>query len=137
MHLLHIGGIPFPLNGDNLPSNPNISPNDFKILMKNADVIIDQTEFPDGKGNYSSTFSRWRALAGFSGVDIIPRVLDMKMVFSLDNTVNKIGINGKEPHRRHQIEQTYMRAGCYLLQVLTSIVLLCTNRLPVPHALPP
>ncbi|KAK3811595.1 MAG: hypothetical protein JOS17DRAFT_763064 [Linnemannia elongata] len=89
------GGIPFPLtvNGDDLSINPNISPNDFKILMKNADVIIDQTEFPDGKGTYSSVFTRWRALAGFPGVDDTPRVLDKRMVFSLDNTINKNGIS--------------------------------------------
>ncbi|KAF9297255.1 hypothetical protein BGZ88_010650 [Linnemannia elongata] len=86
------GGIPFPLEGDGLPGNPDISPSDFKILMTNADVIIDQTDFSDGKLNYTSVFSRWRTLAGFTGIDN-PPVLDLKMVFSLDNTANKIGIS--------------------------------------------
>ncbi|KAG9073172.1 hypothetical protein KI688_000959 [Linnemannia hyalina] len=88
------GGIPFPLVGDGVTSEPDISPTDFKILMTNADIIIDQTEFPaDGKGNYTSLFGRWRALAGFTGTDFIPRVLDLHKVYSLDNTVNQIGIS--------------------------------------------
>ncbi|KAF9142841.1 hypothetical protein BGX30_002031 [Mortierella sp. GBA39] len=88
------GGKPFPLVGDGVSSNPDISPVDFKILMTNADVIIDETDFsPDGKGNYTSVFARWRALAGFTGTDFIPRVLDLKKVYSLDNTINLVGIS--------------------------------------------
>ncbi|KAF8947942.1 hypothetical protein BGZ47_007210 [Haplosporangium gracile] len=86
------GGIPFPLGGDSVGSNPDISPSDFKILLTNADIIIDQTEFTDGRGTYASVFSRWRALAGFTGTDD-PPVLDQKFVFSLDNTVNQAGIS--------------------------------------------
>ncbi|KAF9148019.1 hypothetical protein BG015_010279 [Linnemannia schmuckeri] len=85
------GGIPFPLKGDGLPSYPDISPSDFKILMTNADVIIDQTDLTDGKGNETSVFSRWRALAGFTGMTT--HVLDMKRVYSLDNTMNQARIN--------------------------------------------
>ncbi|KAF9550077.1 hypothetical protein EC957_001563 [Mortierella hygrophila] len=92
--IIDAGGIPFPLVGDGVGSNPDISPSDFKILMTNADIIIDQTEFPaDGKGNYTSLFGRWRALAGFTGVDFVPRVLDLKKIYSLDNTVNLVGIS--------------------------------------------
>lgn len=101
--MLHIGGIPFPLVGDELPGDePSISPSDFKILLMNADVIIDQTDFSDGKLNYLSVFERWRALAGITGIDFIPRVVDRKKVYSLDNTVNNVGISGKGDHRRHQ-----------------------------------
>lgn len=96
---MHIGGIPFPLNGDGVSSNPDISPNDFKILMTNADVIIDQTELPDGN---TSKFSRWRVLAGLAGNDFNPRVWYLKKIYSLDNTVSKNGISGKEDHR-HQM----------------------------------
>ncbi|KAG0081749.1 hypothetical protein BGZ90_005111 [Linnemannia elongata] len=88
------GGKPFPLVGDELPGdNPTISPSDFKVLLLNADVIIDQTEFPGGKLNYTSEFERWRALAGLTGINFIPRVIDRRKVYSLDNTADNVGIS--------------------------------------------
>lgn len=84
-----------------MSSTPEISPNDFKILVNNADIIIDQTEFIDGRGNYASVYTRWRALAGFTGA-VNPRVLEKRQVYTIDNTVNKDGINGKETHCTYQ-----------------------------------
>ncbi|KAG0297219.1 hypothetical protein BGZ96_007277 [Linnemannia gamsii] len=84
-------GIPFPLNGDKVTTDIDISPSDFKILVSNADIIIDQTEF-DGRGDYRTVYSRWLALAGFTEA-AKPRVLENRQVYSIDNTVNKDGVN--------------------------------------------
>ncbi|KAF9115895.1 hypothetical protein BGW39_002888 [Mortierella sp. 14UC] len=67
--------------------NADISPSDFKILVSNADVIIDQTEFNGKKGGEIDKLSYWRKLAGFTDAKD-PPVLDKKQVYSLDNTVN-------------------------------------------------
>ncbi|KAF9106669.1 hypothetical protein BGX29_008818 [Mortierella sp. GBA35] len=86
------GGRPFPLNGDPVPDNYAISIDDFKTLVTNADVIIDQTEFNGDKGGTLSTFAYWKKLAGFTGNENI-RVIDKKFIYSLDNTVNLEGVS--------------------------------------------
>ncbi|KAF9919644.1 hypothetical protein FBU30_010714 [Linnemannia zychae] len=88
--IIDAGGVPFPLNGDSVSDNAGISPNDFKILVQNADVIIDQTEFNNDKGGYTSFYEYWCALAGFPGAQK-PPVLDLKKLFTLDNTMNLVG----------------------------------------------
>ncbi|KAK3838810.1 MAG: hypothetical protein J3R72DRAFT_182322 [Linnemannia gamsii] len=86
------GGIPFPLNGDGVNDNASISPSDFKILVSNADILIDQTEFTKDMLSNTTSIAYWRQLAGFTGVDN-PRVLDNKHVYTLDATVNTVGIS--------------------------------------------
>jgi hypothetical protein len=124
MYRCILGGIPFPLVGDGVASNPDISPNDFKILVTNADVIIDQTEFKDDKGTYRSVYSRWLELAGFTG-GVNPRVLDLRKVFTLDNTVNLDGINGNEAHTHIKDKHLHALAIMFSASSINSLILLC------------
>ncbi|KAF9909562.1 hypothetical protein EC991_008387 [Linnemannia zychae] len=77
-------------DADNVTDNASISDSDFNILVSNADVIIDQTEFEKGT---TRKYTQWLKLAGFDTAAVKPRVLDKKNVYSLDATANGVGIS--------------------------------------------
>ncbi|KAF9364370.1 hypothetical protein BGX34_001743 [Mortierella sp. NVP85] len=84
------GGIPFPLVGEST-DDVSISPRDIKILLRNSQVVIDETVFGQLEAG-KSPIQKWRELAGFNSASELP-VLNEKAVYSIDNTMGKTGVS--------------------------------------------
>ncbi|KAF9949454.1 hypothetical protein BGZ72_008774 [Mortierella alpina] len=82
------GGIPFPLKGD-IPDDQSVSIEDFKTMILNAQLVIDETDLT---GQSQSPASLWRSLTGFAPTDSVP-VFDKKQVFALTKTANDQGVS--------------------------------------------
>ncbi|KAF9184143.1 hypothetical protein BGZ51_003540 [Haplosporangium sp. Z 767] len=83
------GGIPFPLSGD-AGDQPSLTAEEIKIVIRNAQIVIDETDF-SGQGN-TNPYTQWRRLVGFADSERVP-VFDQWKVYSLDNTFNPDGIS--------------------------------------------
>ncbi|KAF9280514.1 hypothetical protein BGZ68_007183 [Mortierella alpina] len=83
--ITNAGGIPFPLKGE-VNDDQSVSVEDIKTLFLNAQLVIDETDFP-------KTPVTWRSLTGFAPTDKVP-VFDQKQVYSLTKTTNAEGVSG-------------------------------------------
>ncbi|KAG0328865.1 hypothetical protein BG004_002453, partial [Podila humilis] len=82
------GGIPFPLSGNVEADDIFITAPNMKILVLNAHVLIDQTEYPSGTNRLKS----FRETSGFTETEAIPILANWKY-FSLDYTTSATGSN--------------------------------------------
>ncbi|KAG0253580.1 hypothetical protein BG011_006299 [Mortierella polycephala] len=87
--IIDAGGIPFPLSGI-AGDQPSLTADEIKIMIRNAQVVIDETDF-SGQGNVNP-YTLWKRLIGFADSERVP-VIDQWKVYSLDNTFNPDGIS--------------------------------------------
>lgn len=88
-NVILLGGIPFPLVGEST-DYVSISPRDIKILLRNSQVVIDETNFAGTLEGGATAIQKWRELAGFTSASELP-VLNDKAVYSIDNIMGKTG----------------------------------------------